>query len=363
MSDDGNNESYQVSNINRESGEFTDEKAVVEGRETHLPVLEDVGHPLVPENNYHYILREMEGDITDVELVSFIMEDPDFFLILEGEAGVGKNMSVSVLAEAANWPMTRVNFGIGTTYSDLVGRYAPVENGTTEEQTVDRTVAIARTADRLEDDNLDREQAQEIASRVIPEGSAFEWKDGILTRAVKNGWIFVADEINAADESAIMPLNGLTEDRDTRYLTIEEKSEVITPHPRFRFVATQNPAGYAGVGELNDAFQSRGYVVEYDYLPTEAEFGILKERTGIVQNESEKAASALIQFANDIRRQEQSGNDYLTKISTRELIKVGKLTEIMGIREAINIVFTGVAYEEDKDAIREDLRSRKFHSA
>lgn len=351
---------FEVESIDRESGEPTDENATVEGMTTHLPVLEDVDHPLVPETEHTYILREQEGDVSDVELVSFAMEDEDFFVILEGEAGVGKNMSVSALAEAANWPMTRVNFGVGTTYSELVGRYAPVENGGMEDQTVERVEAINRTASRLEDRGVTGEEALELASKAIPEESSFEWKDGILTKAVKNGWIFVADEINAADASELMPINGLVEDRSSRYLTIEERSEVIKPHPRFRFVATQNPSGYAGVGELNDAFQSRSYVIEYDYLPAEAELAILKDRTDIIENVGEESAKNLIQFANDIRKQEQSGNTYLSKISSRELLKTAKLTNMMDLRDAIKTVFIGAAYEEDKDAIREDLRGRQL---
>jgi len=352
---------FEVESIDRESGEPTDENATVEGMTTHLPVLEDVDHPLVPETEHTYILREQEGDVSDVELVSFVMEDEDFFVILEGEAGVGKNMSVSALAEAANWPMTRVNFGVGTTYSELVGRYAPVENGGTEKHAVERAEAIQNTARRLCDkERMEWDNAVELAAQAIPEGSNFEWKDGILTKAVKNGWIFVADEINSADESAIMPLNGLVEDRSSRYLTIEEKSEVIKPHPRFRFVATQNPSGYAGVSELNDAFQSRGYTIEYNYLPLEAELAILKDRTDIIENVGEESAKNLIQFANDIRRQEQSGNTLLSKISSRELIKAAKLTNIMDLKDAIRTVFIGAAYEEDKDAIREDLRGRQL---
>lgn len=356
MTETGN---FEVASIDKESGEPTDEHATVEGVKTNLPVLEDVNHPLVPETDHTYILREMEG-VSDVELVSFVMEDEDFFVILEGEAGVGKNMSVSVLAEAANWPMTRVNFGVGTTYSELVGRYAPVENGGTEDQTIERVEAINQTASRLKDRGVAREVALEIASQAIPEGSSFEWKDGILTKAVKNGWIFVADEINAADESQIMPINGLAEDRSSQYLTIEEKSEVIKPHPRFRFVATQNPSGYAGVSELNDALKSRGYVIEYDYLPQEAELAILRDRTDIIENFGEESTKNLIQFANDIRKQEQSGNSYISKIGSRELLKTAKLTDIMDLRDAIRTVFIGAAYEEDKDAIREDLMGRQL---
>lgn len=353
---------FEVNSINKESGRQTNAKAVVQGVKTHLPVLEDIDHPLVPSNDHPYILREMEDGVFDVELLSFVLEDEDFFAILEGEAGVGKNVSVSVLAEAANYPMVRVNFGAGTTYGSLVGRYAPADEKSTEEETIDRSEAVLNTAQRMfeSNQNMSMDKAVELASKAIPEGSSFRWIDGILTKAVKHGWMFVADEINAADDSALMPLNGLTEERSGRYLTVEEKSEVIEPHPRFRFIATQNPEDYSGVGSLNDAFQSRAYVIEYDYLPKDAELAILKERTNIVAQEGEEAAENLIKFANDIRRQEQSGNNYITKISTRTCMKAAKLTEIMDMEGAIRTAFLGEAYMEDEDAIKEDLRSRNF---
>jgi len=194
----------------------------------------------------------------------------------------------------------------------------------------------------------------------LPQGSNFEWQDGLLTLAVKNGWMFIADEINAADEEAVMPLNGLTEDRDSRYLTIEEKSEVITPHPRFRMIATRNPLTYAGVSEMNAALESRSYVIEFDYHENKAIEDIIKKRTDIVENESEEALQSLVSLAQDIRRQEQSGNEIMSKVSTRDLLKVGRLTDIMDIRNATKTVLMGIADPTDKDSIRELVETQRF---
>lgn len=352
--------------ITQESGGEVKEKAtyeIAQGIEIDLniPKLQDVNHPLVPETNNDYKIREING-VKDLELLSFVIQDPDYFAMLEGEAGVGKNMAIKTIAGASNWPMIRVNFSVGTTYQSLVGRYAPVESDDTEEETIERAKAVRQTALRMyeEEESLSIEKAMEMASYSIPQGSSFRWVDGLLTRAVRNGWMFVADEINAADEEAVMPLNGLTEDRDSRYLTIEEKSEVIEPHPRFRFVATRNPITYAGVSEMNAALESRAYVVQFDYHENGAIEEILKDNTNILENESEKALKQLVSLAQDIRRMEQEGNQFVTKISTRSLLKVGRLTDIMDIRDATKTVFLGEADPTDRQSLREMIETQKF---
>jgi MoxR-like ATPase len=361
------NDQFQTQKISQESGEPTGEKATYWLTddlkiELDIPELEDINHPLVPEVNQDYLVREINGT-TDIKLLSFVMEDQDYFAMLEGEAGVGKNMSIKTVCAAGNWPMIRTNFSVGTSYQSLVGRYAPVEASRTEEETVERSKAVRKTATRLysENEDMDFEKALELASNSLPSGSSFQWVDGLLTRAVKYGWVFVADEINAAEDEAIMPLNGLTEDRESRYLTIEEKSEVIEPHPRFRFIATRNPISYAGVSEMNSALESRSYIIEYGYHEEEAVQDIVSKRSNIVENEGETALEKLVELAGDIRLQEQSDNgNHITKVSTRDLIKVGRLTDIMGIRKATETVLLGIADPTDEQSIKEMINSTRF---
>lgn len=361
MSENG----YKTESIDEESGNQTDESATVDlggfEKELNLPKLDNPDHPQIPETNNQYLAREING-VTDLALLSYVIDDPDFFAMIEGEAATGKNFSIDTVCEAANWPRLRVNFSVGTTYESLVGRYAPASNDSTEGETVERAEAVQKTAQRMfeNNENMELEKAMDLASRSIPEGTNFRWVDGLLTKAVRNGYVFVADEINAADNEAIMPLNGLTEDRSSRYLTIEERSEIVRPHENFRLVATRNPLTYSGVGEMNSALESRAYIIPYDYHETDALKEILEERTNIVENASRTALEQLVSLAEDIRRQEQAGQEILTKISTRDLIKVGRLTDIMSVREATKTVFLGVADPTDEQAIRETISSQKF---
>lgn len=357
MTDNG----YNVQEIDMESGEPTGEKPTVSlggyEVELHLPKLEDNGHPQIPEVNDDYIAREIHGR-TDLEVVSFAINDPDFFAMLEGEAATGKNFSIKKIFAAANWPLVRVNMSISSSYESLVGRYAPVDNGDIEGQTQHRAEVIDRVAQRMESQG--QEGVNQKVENAIPEASTFQWVDGLLTKAVRYGWGFDADEINSADADALMPLNGLTEDQDSRYLTIEEKSEVIEPHERFRFVATRNPVGYAGTGDMNSALESRAYIIEYDYHESGALNEIMTTRTNIAENESQSALDSLIDLVQAIRQQEQEGTQYVTKISTRDLIKIGKLTEIMPIRNATKTVILGIADPTDKAAIREEIKATNF---
>lgn len=357
------NENYQIHSIEQESGKPTGEQASVNlggyDVDLHVPKLEDVDHPQVPEVDGEYIARELNGK-TDLEVLSYAINDPDFFAMLEGEAGTGKNLSIEKVLSLANWPRVRVNFSISSSYESLVGRFAPVESTDIEEDTFERAEVIENVGNRLAKTQSKVANPQEVAESAIPDASTFRWVDGLLTKAVKYGWAFVADEINAGEADALMPLNGLTEDRNSRYLTIEEKGEVIEPHERFRFLATRNPVGYAGTADMNSALESRAYIIQYDYHEAEALEEIIKNKTDIENNTDSSSIGSLVNLAQAIRQQEQKGTQYVTKISTRDLIKVGRLTDIMPIREATKTVFLGVADATDKGAIRDEIKATNF---
>jgi MoxR-like ATPase len=358
---------HNVQEIDKESGEPTGETATVNigghDLDLHLPRLQDIGHPKVPEVNQEYIARDIHGRM-DLEVISFAINDPDFFAMLEGEAATGKNFAIKKICAKTNWPMIRVNFGMGTSYESLVGRYAPVDSDeVNSEEMVGRAEVLENMAKRLQSKGKAQsiKEAREIAQSVVPNANNFMWVDGLLTTAVKNGWMFIADEINAAEAEAIMPLNGLLEGREDRYLTIEEKSEIIEPHERFRFVATRNPIDYTGTGDMNSALESRAYVIEFGYHDPMALREILENRTNIVENAGESALDSLVGDRNqtglvpNIRQQEQSGNEIVTKVSTRDLIKIGRLTDIMSAQRATETVILGIADPTDREALANDI--------
>ena len=185
----------EVGEIDQESGAPTNEKF------HHVPVREDVGHPLVP-NVPNYVPQEYDDGVTDVEAATFYASDPDMSLQLIGEPGTGKGHMVKWICQNANIPLVRVNMGMSITRSKLIGRFVPRngDNGLEEQ--------LERAKDLAEGEDVSVEKALEIMN--VRE--KFEWRDGLLTAAVKHGFWFLADEINAADSELLLPLNGLLED-------------------------------------------------------------------------------------------------------------------------------------------------------
>ncbi|VFQ98584.1 unnamed protein product [Cuscuta campestris] len=87
----------------------------------------------------------------------------------------------------------------------------------------------------------------------------FKWKDGPLIEAMKNGDLFLVDEISLADDSVLERLNSVLEPE--RKLALAEKGgselEKITAHPDFFLLATMNPGGDFGKKELSPALRNR----------------------------------------------------------------------------------------------------------
>ncbi|XP_049611993.1 midasin isoform X4 [Syngnathus scovelli] len=90
----------------------------------------------------------------------------------------------------------------------------------------------------------------------------FEWHDGPLVLAMKEGGVFLMDEISLADDSVLERLNSVLEIEKS--LVLAEKGsgddsdvELIRAAEGFRLVATMNPGGDFGKKELSPALRNR----------------------------------------------------------------------------------------------------------
>lgn len=291
-------------------GTSTAELAMEPGARTgetyeHLPIREDIGHPLVPELDHEYYERRLQGtDRSDVEVVSKALSDGDFWVNLVGHAGVGKNVLVRHLAEETNTPIVRFGASDDITYEDFTGAYAPKEDGT-----------------------------------------GFEFRYGVGAAAVKYGWWLVVDEINAAPPEIMTALHQVTEEDGNAELLIRETQEVINPHENFRLVGTMNP-NYAGTKELNKAFASRAYHVRLDYLPPRIERSIVEEKTDLESRDIQR----ITMFAKSVRSRLKSG-DIRTPVTTRHLIQIGRMAEVMDLHGATKTLLLPYANYNDRDVI------------
>ncbi|GAU94611.1 hypothetical protein RvY_06349 [Ramazzottius varieornatus] len=141
-------------------------------------------------------------------------------VLLVGETGCGKTTISQVYAQLQKSQLFSLNCHMNTETSDFLGGLRPARK----------------------------------------EGSLklFEWKDGVLLQAMKEGGVLLLDEISLADDSVLERINSVLEPARTIVLT--EKggdNEELQADKAFRFVATMNPGGDFGKKELSAALRNR----------------------------------------------------------------------------------------------------------
>jgi midasin len=89
----------------------------------------------------------------------------------------------------------------------------------------------------------------------------FEWVDGPLVRALKEGHWLLLDNANLCSPSVLDRLNSLCEPSGVLILNerglVDVKTPVIVPHPNFRLIMCIDPQ----LGELSRAMRNRGLEV------------------------------------------------------------------------------------------------------
>lgn len=326
-------EVFSEENVDIETPPETDEKFY------HLPIRADEGHPLVPDERAYFSQKVANG-VSDVEEFTFAAHDNDFGVLLTGEPGTGKGHMVKHVAAEANIPLIRINMGTGITKEKLIGGYTPRANGEGLNGQLDRAKEIAS------ENNLTVGEALETLS--VRE--KFVWKDGWFTKAFKNGWWILLDEINAAPPEAMMPFFGALEDAKSRSLELTERSQTIKPHPGFRLIATRNPVHHKGTNPMNDALKDRMFEIQKEYLPDSAEKRLIQSQTGLDDDEAGK----LVEIAGALRI---AYPDQISRTLTpRGEKRIGKWAELYGFEKAIRKeLLEGIDFEDEKDPIERKI--------
>ncbi|RYP31829.1 hypothetical protein DL767_005560 [Monosporascus sp. MG133] len=198
-------------------------------------------------------------------------------VLLVGETGCGKTSVCQVLAELSGKRLHIVNAHQNTETGDLIGSQRPIRNrGTVVAALVDDVVKaldllghqtdgvledLLREYHALDADDLLRvpdELRQRISDNEVKSKALFEWVDGSLVHAMRDGQFFLLDEISLADDSVLERLNSVLEPQ--RSLLLAEKGTVdsfVTASDGFQFLATMNPGGDFGKKELSPALRNR----------------------------------------------------------------------------------------------------------
>ena len=211
-------------------------------------------------------------------------------VLLIGETGVGKTMSVRYLAWKTNNGLRRVNLNGATSVDEFLGKLLINEQGT-------------------------------------------YWVNGVLVDAMIAGDWILLDEINACLPEIAFSLHSLLDD-DRMVVLMEYDGRVVRPHPNFRVFASMNPSEegrYGGTKTLNEALLDRfSMVVRMDYLPVEEEIEAVMSQSG---NSDQAMVTLMVKVAGDVR--EAIHNEKVFgSFSTRRVVDWARMALIFDARES-----------------------------
>lgn len=208
-------------------------------------------------------------------------------MLLKGPTGTGKSRFVEYMAYRMKKPLITVACHEETSATDLLGRY-------------------------------------------IIKGTETVWKDGPLTKAVKEGAIIYLDEIAEARPDVIVAIHPLTDYRRSLYL--DKLGDEVLATDDFMFVASFNPGYQKGFKELKPSTRQRFVSVSFDFPNPKMEQEIIISETGI----EEADAKRLVKIGNKIRNLTEMG--LAETVSSRLLVDAGKLINTgLGKRLAVEV--------------------------
>ena len=198
-------------------------------------------------------------------------------VLLVGETGCGKTTVCQLLAEALSKQLHIVNAHQNTETGDLIGSQRPLRNRGAIIDALEQDlrmvladflpeskVGVAELLEQYKSleasylQNVPDDVNARIALNTSRSKALFEWSDGALVEAMKDGQYFLLDEISLADDSVLERLNSVLE--PSRTLLLAEKGiddSLVVAHKHFQFFATMNPGGDFGKKELSPALRNR----------------------------------------------------------------------------------------------------------
>ncbi|EMD40100.1 hypothetical protein CERSUDRAFT_122188 [Gelatoporia subvermispora B] len=203
-------------------------------------------------------------------------------VLLVGETGCGKTSVCQLYAEVQGQELRALSCHQNTETADLIGSLRPIRNrGAMEAELSQEAMSVLHnfgvsslapdaqnlvaTMEQLfKSSNLDdtrREALQAVRLKLQRLSAMFEWHDGPLVEAMRQGDVFLLDEISLADDSVLERLNSVLETGRTVVLAERGGDEAEVPsikaEDHFKILATMNPGGDYGKKELSPALRNR----------------------------------------------------------------------------------------------------------
>ncbi|KAK9365423.1 hypothetical protein V1509DRAFT_649647 [Lipomyces kononenkoae] len=193
-------------------------------------------------------------------------------VLLVGETGCGKTTVCQLVAENFGKSLHIVNAHQNTEASDIIGAQRPLRNRSEIQGMLASELRKCISSDYGSD--LDFDDLIEIFDKTKPVIDSdtlrriedlrrrlnvlFEWCDGSLVQALRQGDFFLLDEISLTDDSVLERLNSVLEPE--RSILLAEKGSqdsTVSAADGFQFLATMNPGGDYGKKELSPALRNR----------------------------------------------------------------------------------------------------------
>jgi len=174
--------------------------------------------------------------------------------------------------------------------------------------------------------------ASDLLGRYVVRGGETEWRDGPLTRAVRQGAICYLDEVVEARQDTIVVIHPLADDR--RLLALDKTGELLEAAPGFQLVISYNPGYQHVLKDLKPSTRQRFVAIEFDFPPAEREAEIVAHESGVNQT----TAELLVRLARRVRNLRDRG---LAEVpSTRLLVATARLVSSgIPMREACRTAF------------------------
>lgn len=194
--------------------------------------------------------------------------------------------------------------------------------------------------------------AADLTGRFLLEGGQTVWRDGPLTRAVREGAICYLDEVIEARADVMTVIHPLTDDR--RSLPLDRLGEELQAPDGFLVVISYNPGYQAVSKELKESTRQRFVSLVFDYPNAEVE-------AEIVAAEAEctlEVARSLVKLGLGSRNLRAHGLG--EGASTRLLVYAGQLVVAgLTLKEAAEVTLVGSLTDDAEmtKALRELVRS------
>lgn len=215
-----------------------------------------------------------------------------------GPAGVGKTTLALRVAARLGRPVALITGDGELTSADLLGR------------------EVGQTTRRLDDRFIHTVTRTETSTEA-------NWRDSVLTDALRLGHTVVYDEFTRAPAAANNALLSALEERVLAFATPLRRDRYVAAHGDFRVILTSNPADYVGVNPASDALLDRMVTFDLTEIGEETEVGIVARRTGIAPPD----ARAVVRLVRRLRAAPTGG----VAPSMRTAILIGRLLRALGV--------------------------------